>query len=80
MLLAVDDIKIQKKINLNEPYEYKVSAPEVKNKQVCIKEDIKINLGVEKVQHIKDGNMEIQLETPKENTYNIENCYIVSPK
>ncbi len=80
ILLTADDLKVQKKIELNEPYEYKVSLSEIKGKKICMKEEIKVNIGFSQIYKETDKHMEIVIESPKENVYQLENCYTTSPR
>jgi len=80
LIIVSEDINKINKITLNEPYIYNISLPEQKNKKICINENIKISVGSEKVSQEKIDNMEIVLETPKEKTYELENCYTIGPR
>ncbi len=80
ILLTADDFKVQKKIELNKPYEYKVSLSEIKDKKVCIREEIKVNFGVSQAYKETYKDMEIVIESPKENVYQLESCYNASPR
>lgn len=73
MLFAIDDTKAQK-IELKDPYEYKVNINEIKSEKVCVKDNIKIYIPSNEVaQKEKDGNS-------KEHSYEIENCYTIGPR
>ncbi|MEO0225229.1 MAG: hypothetical protein ABIL76_09100, partial [candidate division WOR-3 bacterium] len=80
MLFAIDDAKTQK-IDLKEPYEFKININDMRNKKVCVKDNIKVYIpSNEVVQREKDGNIELELYSNKEHSYEIENCYTIGPR
>ncbi len=80
ILFAIDDAKAQK-IDLKEPYEFKININDMRNKKVCVKDIIKIYVPSNEVaQREKDGNIELELYNNKEHNYEIENCYTIGPR